>query len=129
MWKKILLGYDGSEHSKKALLKAEKVAIENDALLIIANVYRELITSAFSQSLLEEAKSSVSNQVMTETVSSRNTNVGDELIEIAKRYDVDLIVVGSRGMGELRSLLLGSVSHAIANNAHVDVLIIKNLSE
>lgn len=125
MWKTILVGYDGSEHSKKALKKAENIAIQNNSDLIVVNVYRELVTRSFSIDLLEEVKKVVSDQINLETISARNTDVDDEIIEIAKNRGADLIVVGSRGMGEAASLLLGSVSHEIANNSHVDALIVR----
>jgi nucleotide-binding universal stress UspA family protein len=126
MWKTILVGYDGSDYSKKALGKAEKIALQYDSKLIIVNVYRELVTKSFSLSLLEEAKKLLSNEVNVETISARNTDVDNELIEIANKHEADLIIVGSRGMSEVASLLLGSVSHEIANNSPVDVLIVRN---
>jgi len=126
MWKKILVGFDGSEHSKKALKKAEKIATQNQSHLIIVNVYRELVTRQFSIEMLEKAKKTISDTVSAEITSSRNTNVDNELVEIAEKNGVDLIIVGSRGMGEAASLLLGSVSHEVAINAPVDVLIVRN---
>lgn len=125
MWKKILVGYDGSEYSKKALKKAGKLAFQSNSKLLIANVYREIVTESFSLRLLEDAKKSISENIAVETISARNTDVDDELIEISKKNSVDLMVVGSRGMGEVKSLLLGSVSHEVATNAPVDVLIIR----
>lgn len=126
MWKTILVGYDGSDYSKKALGKAEKIALQYDSKLIIVNVYREFVTKSFSLSLLEEAKKLLSNEVNVETISARNTDVDNELIEIVNKHEADLIIVGSRGMSEVASLLLGSVSHEIANNSPVDVLIVRN---
>ncbi len=123
MWKIILVGYDGSDHSKKALEKADKVALQNNSKVIVANVYRELVTKSYSLTLLEEAKKYFSEEINVETISARNTDVDDELLGIAEKRDAELIIVGSRGMGEAASLLLGSVSHEIANNSPVDVLI------
>lgn len=125
MWKTILVGYDGSEHSKKALRKAEKIAIQNGSNLVVVNVYRELVTKSYSLSLLEEARKFLSEQISLETISARNTDVDDELTAIAREHEADLMVVGSRGMGEAASLLLGSVSHGVANNSPVDVLIVR----
>ena len=121
-----MVGFDGSEHSKKALKKAEKIATQNQSHLIIVNVYRELVTRQFSIEMLEKAKKTISDTVSAEITSSRNTNVDNELVEIAEKNGVDLIIVGSRGMGEAASLLLGSVSHEVAINAPVDVLIVRN---
>ena len=123
MWKTILVGYDGSEHSKDALSKAEKIAEQGNSKILIVNVYREMITKSFSQGLLEEAEETLAPELEVEKVSARNTDVVEELLEIAEVEGADLVVVGSRGMGEAASVLLGSVSHGVATGSEVDVLI------
>jgi nucleotide-binding universal stress UspA family protein len=47
----------------------------------------------------------------------------DVLVEYADAQGADLIVVGSRGRGDLASLVLGSTSHRVVNHASCDVLI------
>ncbi len=49
----------------------------------------------------------------------------DALVEYAEAVGADLIVIGSRGRGELAALFLGSTSHRILHLAHCDVLVVK----
>ena len=49
----------------------------------------------------------------------------DAVVEYAEGVGADLIVIGSRGRGELAALFLGSTSHRILHLAHCDVLVVK----
>ena len=54
-----------------------------------------------------------------------NGKPADVILELAKQNKSDLIVVGSRGFGDLKSLLLGSVSHKVLQMAECPCLIVK----
>jgi nucleotide-binding universal stress UspA family protein len=47
------------------------------------------------------------------------------ILDRAKREKVDMIVLGSRGFGDLKGLLLGSVSHKVASHAHCTCITVK----
>jgi nucleotide-binding universal stress UspA family protein len=49
----------------------------------------------------------------------------DKLVETAEKEDVDLLVVGNRGLGGIKEFLLGSVSDRVADEAPCPVLIVK----
>lgn len=57
-------------------------------------------------------------------VSSSADSVADALIAIADEVDAALIVLGSRGRRELKSLLLGSVSHHVVHHARRPALVV-----
>ena len=49
----------------------------------------------------------------------------NEILECANRESVDLIVLGSRGLGDLKGLLMGSVSHKVSQHAKCSCVIVK----
>ena len=52
-------------------------------------------------------------------------NPADEIISYAAANPIDLILCGTRGLGEIGSLLLGSVAHKLVTYSQVPVLVIK----
>jgi nucleotide-binding universal stress UspA family protein len=51
------------------------------------------------------------------------TTVWRAIVDVADELDANLIVCGTRGLGGIKSLVLGSVSHAVLQHAHRPVLI------
>lgn len=135
----IVVGVDGSPTSKAALRWALDYARSDDQL-IAAHVWRIIPAGAFevpaldlvdletrAQTVLEEALEEVVEEVAqgdrpnVETV-VRMGHVGEALITLS--HDADLLVVGSRGYGGFRGLLLGSVSTYIVHHAQCPVTIV-----
>jgi nucleotide-binding universal stress UspA family protein len=54
-----------------------------------------------------------------------NGDPADEILAYASETGVDLIVTGSRGLGGLKSLFLGSVSRRLVENATTPCLVVK----
>lgn len=50
---------------------------------------------------------------------------GPAVLAVAKKYDADLIVMGSRGLGPLKGLFMGSVSSYVTSHSTCPVLIVK----
>jgi len=124
--KKILVGFDGSEYSKKALIAAIKIARKFSADITIVNVYNNPTGHDLSQRVLEKAQViSEDGEVKFELVSVLNPNTAKIIIETARKEKVDLIVVGSRGLGAIRAHLIGSVATNICHNSPVSVLIVR----
>jgi len=139
MYNKILVGYDGSENSKKALSVALEIAKNfNSCLEVVSAVHlpdfadiRDEINGIYedARSYFEAALNEVKELAEREGVEIHTKIVVghtvETLIEIAKKDKVDLIVVGSRGLTGLKRYLLGSVSRGIVAYAPCSVLIVK----
>lgn len=54
-----------------------------------------------------------------------NHNPGENICEYAVSNDVDMIIVGSRGLGNVKKVVLGSVSNYIVNHSNIPVLVVK----
>lgn len=62
------------------------------------------------------------------TVTQAHLRVGrpdEQIVALAEEIGVGLIVMGSRGLGGLRRLLMGSVSDSVVRHAHCPVLIVR----
>lgn len=140
----VLVGTDGSESSFRAVDRAAEVARGSGATLVLACAYRPMSArevqdaqDALGGEAYKVAGSTPAEDVLrdaadrarsggagtVETVAVEGDPV-DELIAIAKRRDVDLVVVGNRGLNSLAGRLLGSVPANISHRATCDVLIV-----
>ena len=130
--KKILVGVDGSEHASKALDLAIDVARKFEAELLIVHVAGPNSSSAIGgrlpcvqgDELLSSSKARAQctglNRVSAVCMTG---DPGMRILKVAKDWSADMIVLGSRGFGELKASRLGSVAQKIALVAHCHVLI------
>lgn len=139
----ILVAFDGSELSRKALQFAENIARTDESitlhLLTVKTPYYPVMYPgdyyAVDKKLLEdwdqqikktldEAKAglSIKNTVRTHIVTG---SPAQAIVDFADRHDIDLIVMGSRGLGPVKEFFLGSVSHHVVQAAKCPVLIVK----
>jgi len=141
MFRNILVAVDGSADAQQALAQAIDLARSENARLtlfsavasppsvayvgasgdVTANLVRE--AEAAADAILRAAVQRVPDDVSVSTVLSGEP-VRPALISQITAGGHDLIVMGSRGRGALRSMLLGSVSHYTLNHSPVAVLIV-----
>jgi nucleotide-binding universal stress UspA family protein len=122
---KIIVGYDGSEQSKKALAEAITIAKCFSGSIKAVTVYQQGMENK-AEEILSEAKLLLEKEkVEHSTLSILGSNPARALESIAKQENFDLIVVGNRGLGGTASLLLGSVSRQVVTNAVCNVLVVK----
>jgi nucleotide-binding universal stress UspA family protein len=77
------------------------------------------------EKVLERAASHLDDKITRVTRSTPTGNPADEIVATADDHDVDLVVVGARGLGGMARLLLGSVSERVLRHARCPVLIVK----
>jgi nucleotide-binding universal stress UspA family protein len=82
----------------------------------------QVIGSQILERAAAAAKKAGVKQVATRLASGEPA---DDVLDAAKREKADLIVLGTRGLGEIKGLLLGSVSHKVSARAGCAVLTVK----
>lgn len=122
---RILVGVDGSVQSKRALQEAITIAKRFSGFLKVITVSEK--TSEKTEIILNDAQKELNKDHVRYEIQHIIGNSPSKAIEIiAKQENFDLIVVGSRGLGNKISMLLGSVSKNIVGNAYCNVLVVKN---
>ena len=144
MFTKILVAYDRSSHARLALEQAADIARTQGAELTVLTsystvlawpgmtlpgltqtVYDELIDSARAQgqASLDEAVAHLPDGV-TATTKLVDAPAPEAILNEAGTGGYDLIVLGSRGRGDVGSMFLGSVSHRVLHSSHLPVLVV-----
>ncbi|GMI71132.1 hypothetical protein like AT3G11930 [Hibiscus trionum] len=77
-----------------------------------------------SAAILSRALEMCSNKVKAETLIMEG-DPKDMLCEVSEQMNVDLLIVGSRGLGRIKRAFLGSVSDYCAHHAKCPILIVK----
>jgi nucleotide-binding universal stress UspA family protein len=138
MYKRILVGYDGSKPGKKAFDQALDLAAKDKAELYVLTVVRppEIGGDVEGEAVIENSRAYHSKMLapLKRPVSARGVKghfevaVGhpaEQIIYHADRRKVDLIVVGDRGHSKFVRLLLGSVSKQVVQYAGRAVLVVR----
>jgi nucleotide-binding universal stress UspA family protein len=143
MFRDILVAFDGSSSACQAVTEAVELARCNHAALTVMTVMPtanpwalgggyyvpvnldELYEQAQRnyERLLEDAVAIVPDDLPVTTLLKRGA-ADAAIVEQARAGHHDLIVMGSRGRGDFRSLLLGSVSHHVLQSSPVPVLVV-----
>ena len=145
LMKKLLIAYDGSEASKKAVELGIKCSNKDDEIILLTVIPAELSESSFTKMLLptidlssivksgsfkERAMDSLSK--LSEDIKSKISKVdisvesgdpADEILLSAKKNMVDLVVLRYKGYGKEGRFLLGSVTDKVVRYAGVSVLV------
>lgn len=87
-----------------------------------SRVYAEI-----GQKILDDAKLDAETAGVTEidTILSDGGDTADQILRAAKRREADCIVMGTRGLSDMKALMLGSVSHKVVNHASCTCIAVK----
>ncbi len=152
MINKILVATDSSAASNRALKMAVQFAVLHDAELFIIHVIRDMqipfeikeipelepnkfekfndareeIMRKIAQNVLKLAKEKAEKAGAQRIQTAIGTgDPATSILGFAKRRKMDMIVLGTRGLGKLKSRILGSVSRKVTNNAETSCLIVR----
>jgi nucleotide-binding universal stress UspA family protein len=155
LFENVLVPLDGSEHSLRALETTIQIARKFDAKITLIHVYSVTATPVImpepttlipsgvlvmtpsevtkivetarevGRGILTDGRQKVeSENIEVETVLKEGNTV-QEITKFAREAKSDLIVMGVKGIGRLRELLVGSVSEGVVKQAPCPVLIVK----
>jgi nucleotide-binding universal stress UspA family protein len=153
MYKKVLVAIDGSEPSKHALNHAVSIANKFGAeLSLLAVVPRMMvpvfpdegfgaapISAAKDMAQYQDRMKNIYQNVLTEAEDKLKTEYpklkveynlmegrpSSTIVDVAEKNDVDLIVIGSRGIGGITGWILGSTSRRVVDSCTKPILIVK----
>lgn len=140
MYKHILVAVDGSTNAQRAVEHAASLAAKYDTRLTLLQVMARLGSDRVPEALREIAQfehieateadvlrsvaesilGKASDHAQLHGAKDVQTVIDDgdpanRIVDYCKAHDVDLIVMGRRGLGHLAGLLMGSVSHKVAH--------------
>ena len=138
MYERVLAAVDHSEISQRVLAAAQDLALlskgevwvlhllEREVIAQLGEVPSESGTDA--ESPVKAAVDALTKAGVTAHGEVRKTVFGHaarEIVEDAKEHDVGVIIMGSRGRGDLAGLVLGSTAHKVIHLADRPVLVVR----
>ena len=113
IFERILIAVDGSPRSERTV----EIAVD------LARRYGSHVTVVHIREYERYEGDDVDARGEIRRVSPGETP--EQIVEVAKRSNADLIVMGSRGMTEWKSLLLGGVANKVVHHATCPVLLVR----
>lgn len=139
--KMILVPVDGSDSSIRAVKEAVALAELYHGSITLLHVFNmRLASNAFSPETTMKMQTELiehSNKVLEEvkrycaglydrvTIVSMEGNQAETIIEYADKNDIDMVVMGSHGMGGFKQFILGSVTAKVVNTISQPILLIR----
>jgi nucleotide-binding universal stress UspA family protein len=138
MIKTIVVGYDDTDASRRALERAAMLAKAFESKVVVTSV-APVTTTATARSIgadpvdtaadhladLAAARTYLDGQGVSADYIEAVGHPGESILAAAEQRSADMIVVGSRELSLVQRLLGQSVSDTVSHGAHCDVLIVR----
>ena len=145
MKRRILVATDGSDAADRAIDYAVRLALREGAQLSIVNVVggyglpdhifarfteseqawlRELLESMSAETLVKARDRAQAAGASGVRIESREGDVAEAVLDVAREQEADVIVVGKRGATAVERLLIGSVSEKLVKLAPLPVIVV-----
>jgi nucleotide-binding universal stress UspA family protein len=137
MFDRILVAIDGSAESSKTLPAAIEMAQRFGSAVTVVHIREhakyegsdvDLGPDIAPERLVEDAVARFTSHGIDADGEIRRVRPGDtpeQIVKVAADAKVDLIVMGTRGMTEWKSMLLGGVANKVVHHAHCPVLLVR----
>lgn len=139
MFQHIVLATDGSENSLRAAEKAIALAILNNEAKVeviyvvdgstskkdVLRNWDVLGIKEQRQQKLQQTESLAQAANIKYELKFLRGDPAESIVEYAEKNDVDIIIIGSRGLNSLQEMVLGSVSHKVTKRARCPVMVVK----
>ena len=131
MFDRILLATDGSDSASHAFDYALDLVRDWGSELYVVSVVppvcyfsAPLETQSVNYPVWEEELSNVHDQILNDLILEHGKPC-KKISEVASKEDVDLIILGSRGIGGISGFIFGSTSHSTLDSCDKPLLVIK----
>ncbi|MEN8244248.1 MAG: universal stress protein [Thermodesulfobacteriota bacterium] len=145
MFHNILVPLDGSENAYKTLEYAANLSKKYDSQINVLSVFRhhsyieksismvrprepenlDDVLSAYAKEVVAQGKTILQEQGVKKVRGFiKMGTASKKILEFAKKHQIDLIIIGSQGNGDLKGYLLGGVSHKVTGLAKCPVMVI-----
>ncbi|AGL02741.1 universal stress protein [Desulfoscipio gibsoniae] len=121
----VLVPVDGSDNAMRAVIYAVFLAKENPNTQVTILSAIPPFTETRAGMALEKARHAFVDAGLTVDAALVEGEPADTIIKYAQEHNMDNIIIGHRGMGALKSMVLGSVSQKVLSKSNKPVTIIK----
>ena len=144
MYERILVPVDGSPTSERALQEALRLAQQQDGRLELVHVLGDVrlmeANSYINYAEMKDAMTSAGKKILAQTqmaaqqsgtaaevklLEAGGTRIASAIVEEARQWQADLIVIGTHGRTGFSRVLFGSVAEGVMRTAHIPVLLIR----